>query len=311
MLTSLPNHKTKNLTEVKTTSKNHIPNVSFSNLHNKAFEFQIVSNREILDEHLPKGYDPYRPHRIHYYAILFIIKGRGKHFIDFKSYDYQKGSLIFISKEQVQAFENNQNREAYFLLFTENFTERGSLNSNLMQELSLYNYHLYPPVIDLGKKEIASFTELILQIKKEYDAPDDILTEEIIQSSLKILLCQAERIRKRNQKTFTPSKYQSEFLQFQKLLNEYLFTSRKVQFYAKKMAMSTKKLNRITHELMNKPAKAYIHNFLILEMKRLLMNTSLSIKEISFQTGFEDPTNFVKYFKKHTRFTPIEFRKKY
>ena len=293
------------------TNSVNIPNVSFSNRHNKAFEFQIVSNWEMLDEHFSTGYDPYRPHRIHYYAVLFIIKGKGKHFVDFKSYDYQKGSLIFISKEQVQAFQNNQNRDAYFLLFTENFIERGSLNSNLMQELSLYSYHLYPPVIHLEKEEIASFAELVMEIKEEYDAPDDILTEEIIQSSLKILLCRAERIRKKNQQIVAPSKYQNEFLLFQKYLNQYLFTSRKVQFYAQKMAMSTKKLNRITHELMNKSAKAYIHDFLILEIKRLLMNTSLSIKEISFQTGFEDPTNFVKYFKKHTQFTPIEFRKKY
>jgi AraC family transcriptional activator of pobA len=41
------------------------------------------------------------------------------------------------------------------------------------------------------------------------------------------------------------------------------------------------------------------------------MNTSLSIKEISYKTGFEDPTNFVKYFKKYAELTPIDFRKRY
>lgn len=293
-------------------NQKHIPEVQFSNLHNKAFEFSIVSNREILvNNKLPNQADPFRPHRIRFYAILFILEGEGKHFIDFKSHDYQKGSVIFIAKEQVQAFQYNDDRKAYFLLFTENFLERGSMSSNLIQELSLYNYHLYPPVIHLEKEEKKVFKKLVLRIKEEYDAPDDKLTEEIVQASLKILLCLSERIRKKNRSTISPSKYQAEFLQFQNLLNEHLFTSRQVQFYASQMNISTKKLNRITQELMNKPAKTYINDLLILEIKRLLMNTSLSIKEISYKIGFEDPTNFAKYFKKSTSLTPLDFRKTY
>ena len=155
------------------------------------------------------------------------------------------------------------------------------------------------------------FKSLVNRIKKEYDAPDDNLTEEIIQSSLKIFLSLSERKRKKNQSTLSVSKYQIEFNQFQNLLNKYLFISRQVQFYANEMNMSSKKLNRITQELMGKPVKTYINDSLILEIKRLLMNTSLSIKEISYKIGFEDPTNFVKYFKKYTELTPIDFRKKY
>ena len=43
----------------------------------------------------------------------------------------------------------------------------------------------------------------------------------------------------------------------------------------------------------------------------ILFNTDLSIKEIAYQTGFEEPTNFVKYFKKEVGMTPSVFRKEY
>lgn len=288
-----------------------IPEVNYVNKDKKYFEFRIMSNRDILTDDLPPDAPPFRPHRIHFYAILFILEGEGKHYIDFKSYDYQPGSIIFISKEQVQAFEQNKKREAYFLMFTDNFLEQASLSSSLMQHLSLYNYHLYPPVINLKETEKAIFTNLVLSIKKEYHDPDDNLTEEIIHSSLKIFLCMAERIRKKNREKEIISNYQEEFITFQKNLTKHLGESRKVEFYADLMNISSKKLNRITQELMNKSSKAYINEMLIIEIKRLLMNTSYNIKEISFRSGFEEPTNFIKFFKKHVGMTPIQFRRLY
>ena len=292
-------------------SKTQIPELNYFNRDDKSFEFNIVSNHDILTADLRPDAYPFRPHRIHFYAILFILEGEGKHFIDFKSYDYQKGSIIFISKEQVQAFEQNKNRDAYFMIFTDNFLERANVGSNLMQHLSLYNYHLYPPVINLEEKEMDVFASLVERIKKEYHDPDDQLTEEIIHSSLKIFLCMAERIRKKNRSDEPVSKYQKDFISFQKLLSKNMVENRRVEFYAQEMNISTKKLNRIIQEMMSQSAKSYINQKLIIELKRLLMNTSYNIKEIGFRTGFDDPTNFIKFFKKHVGMTPIEFRRQY
>ena len=287
-----------------------IPEVNFQNRYHKPFEFEIVSNREFL-LNLPSGNpDPFRPHRLQFYAILFIKEGAGHHFIDFERYSYKKGSVLFIAKEQVHAFERNVDRDASFLLFTEHFLERSSMGSNLMHHLTLYNYHLYSPVLQLPEAFFEVFATLIEQIDTEFNAPDDFATEEIIQSALKILLCMAERVRKTNISIRPASLYHKDFLTFQELLKQYLFTNKQVQFYANKMNISTKKLNRITQEIKSQAAKIYINELLITEIKRLLINTVFSIKEIAYATGFEDPTNFVKFFKKYTTLTPVEFRKK-
>ncbi len=290
--------------------KKEIPSVDLVQVHKKGFGFQIVSNREILLE-AELNHNPFRPHRIRFYAILFILEGAGVHTVDFKTYPYQKGSIIFISKEQVHAFEKSWERKAYFLLFTEEFLEKGSLGSNLMQQLSLYNYHLYSPVINLKEGQLTIFSNLLKKIKEEFDAPDDLLTEEIMHSSLKIFLCLAERIRKANRPLIPRSKYFDEFKQFQKLLTQHIYKSRKVKFYADQLLISTKKLNRITQEMVSQPAKNYINDFLIIEIKRLLMNTSLTIKEVSHRSGFEETTNFVKYFKKYTGQRPSAFRESF
>ncbi|MEO1515409.1 MAG: helix-turn-helix transcriptional regulator [Bacteroidota bacterium] len=289
----------------------NIPDIDFEQGQQKAFEFQIVSNREILSGNFRGGHTPFRPHRIQFYAILFVIEGEGRHFIDFNSHTYKRGSIIFIAKDQVQRFERNLKREAFLMLFTQAFLEKSSMGSNLMQQLSLYNYHLYTPVLQLEERQMGLFMGLIRQMKREFAATEDSLTEEIILSSLKIFLCLAERIRKEKMDFSGPRRYHKAFTDFEKLLQQHLLQERQVSFYANQLSISTKKLNRITQSVVQQTAKNYIHSLLILEIKRLLVNTSLSIKEIAFTSGFEEPTNFVKYFKKFAQLTPGEFRKQY
>ncbi len=285
-----------------------IQEIDFTNRYKKDFEFAVVTNKQALRDDVPENINPFKPTRAQYYSILFIIEGEGQHFIDFQRYNYKRGSIIFVEKGQIQAFEKNTNRKAIFFGFTEKFLEKNTLGSNLIQQINLYNYHLYPPLLQLEESEIHFFEVIANRITDEFYAPDDFATEEIIASLLKMFLLLAERIRKKTVYKSVHPTYYPTFLHFQKLLAQHLLTNRKVIYYAQLLQISTKKLNRITQEIIHKPAKQYIHERLIMEMKRLLMNTNLSIKEIAYQTGFEEPTNFVKYFKKETTITPSNFR---
>ena len=60
--------------------------------------------------------------------------------------------------------------------------------------------------------------------------------------------------------------------------------------------------------LVNKSEKAFVDEISTKQIKRLLINTKLSIKEIAYQSGFEETTNFYKYFKRQTQVTPEQFR---
>ncbi len=288
----------------------NIPEIGFENRQKKSFEFEIISNRVFF---LNKADDeiPFRPHRISFYGILFTLEGEGFHFIDFKKYPYKKGSVIFLSKEQVHGFERNENRDAYLLTFTEKFLEKSQMAPKLTELLSLFNYHLYSPVLQTSEEGFALLKGLVSQMRDEFARKEDVFSEKIIHSLLKIFLCFCERIRRENQSGSTEHFYKDEFEDFQKLLKEHILETRRVQFYADEMGCSTKKLNRITYKIIQQPAKHYINQMLVLEIKRFLMNTSLSIKEISFKCHFEAPTNFVKYFKTHTGLTPKEFRKQF
>lgn len=74
------------------------------------------------------------------------------------------------------------------------------------------------------------------------------------------------------------------------------------------LQISYKHLNNIVKKCTNKTAKEFIDDFVILEIKRFLCSTSLSVKEIAFKCGFDEQTNFLKYFKKLANDTPSNFR---
>ena len=103
-------------------------------------------------------------------------------------------------------------------------------------------------------------------------------------------------------------KYLSEFIQFQNLVEKQVKTHKKVHNYAKIMGISTKTLNTVSRSIVHKSAKEFIDDICTKQIKRLLINTELSIKEIAYAMGFEESTNFYKYFKRQTQLTPEQFR---
>ena len=99
------------------------------------------------------------------------------------------------------------------------------------------------------------------------------------------------------------------FVQFRALVERHFQRSRDAAFYASKLNITYKHLNDITRKSIGTTAKAFIDSLLILEAKRLLVSTAMRSKEVAYALGFEEPSNFVKFFKKAVQQTPGQFRK--
>jgi len=75
------------------------------------------------------------------------------------------------------------------------------------------------------------------------------------------------------------------------------------------MHVSLRTLSNLTSQQLNKTPSLIIQERIILEAKRLLLYSNLNVAQVAYQLGFDDPSYFVKYFKKHTKISPSEFRK--
>jgi len=146
------------------------------------------------------------------------------------------------------------------------------------------------------------------RIQNEYFSMNDDYSMGIIRSELHILIAKLFRIKSGKNEILIARKYLNEFIAFQDLVEKNAAKYTMVSDYADMMGLSTKTLNNITKHIVSKSAKAFIDEICTKQIKRLLINTDLSIKEIAYASGFEETTNFYKYFKRQTALTPEQFR---
>jgi len=97
------------------------------------------------------------------------------------------------------------------------------------------------------------------------------------------------------------------FERFQILLKEHFVEYDYADLFADKLNVSQKKLNTVTKELTGKTACQLVEEKLVSEAM-LLFKSKITIKEIAFQLGYEDPYYFSRIFKIHTGLSPKHFR---
>lgn len=98
------------------------------------------------------------------------------------------------------------------------------------------------------------------------------------------------------------------FNRFCRLLVENCCSQHDVKFYADKLCITPYYLSKITFKIMGIPPKELIDRQIVVEMKRLLLSTDLSAKEIAERFHFDSTSYMGRYFRRHTGLTPTEFR---
>ncbi len=290
--------------------KETIKYIKFNNKNNPKSYFEIVRIEELLKREL--DHDLFNNHIVNFYIIFFVVDGEGYHTIDFTDYKYQKGTILLVRKDQIHSFFKSPNVKGYLLIFTEEFIVRHLNRLEALKSLQLFNELLSFPKIELkaGGEDFGSFTALVKHLEFEYEFEDEY-SVGITRSILHIMITKLFRIKSKKEELIDKRKYLEEFLTFQQMVEQNCFNNKKVMNYAQEMGFSTKKLNHIVQAIVNKPAKTFIDEIVIMQIKRLLISTNQPIKEIAYTAGFDDTTNFFKYFKKHTDSSPEVFRKAY
>lgn len=228
-----------------------------------------------------------------------------KFIIDGKSYQFKKHQIVFLTE-----FHNVlpvEIKGVNFLRFNRPFYCVLDHDAEVGCKGLLFFGASNLPVIDIPDDELEKFEILWKMFTIEMQS-DDSLQIEMLQMMLKRYLILCARIYKKQECFPLLDKDTDIVREFNFLVEQHFRTKHTVREYAELMFKSPKTLSNIFSKTGFKTPLQYIQNRLLLESKRLLYYSNLSIKEIAFEIGFEDQQAFSRFFKNKTNFSPSEFK---
>ncbi|MCK9207902.1 MAG: AraC family transcriptional regulator [Salinivirgaceae bacterium] len=276
--------------------------------HGLPVEFEIINIADLIREHKTLLTSP---HRADFYHIIWIQKGSPTHFVDFNPITIHPNSILFVPKDCVNSFDTSTDYDGKVILFTSNFFCKNYNDIQFLQSTILYN-NLYG-ITQIQTSDSPNDLKILIEtIETELLKTNDYAQHDILRNYLHNFLLSAERVKlKQGFNEIKASADLDYLLLFKDLLERNYKTDKSVNKYASDLSISEKRLNKATSNILDKTPKELIDERVLLEAKRLLAYSNTTIKEIAFGLGFEESTNFIKYFKKHIEQTPSEFREKH
>lgn len=268
-----------------------------------SFGIQEVSLSGIRAERLEDRIKPKVsfPHRHDFFQILLIIKGKGQHQIDFKNHSVEEGQLYLMKPGQMHSWEFKSSVSGFIIEF--NYQ---SLNAIKESSRLIKDFTLSPDLFPIQNKEELQQIVMIAQIMLRESEIKLEMHDLSLQGHLTSLLIHIMRLYQNHVKQ---EKVLSTIERFRDLLEKNFKHKHTVDFYAKELKTTAKALTMQLSRSIGRPPRQIIQERVLLEAKRYLAFSDLSIAEIGYELGFEDANYFTRFFRLHEKITPAQFRK--
>jgi len=173
----------------------------------------------------------------------------------------------------------------------------------LLDLFKIFNVQGEFSCLRLNEAAAVELSEIFSLLEKEYANHNMTMVKAL----LKVFLLKLIQVKEHD---FTSQDiHQKRVYEFLMLLESNYQQVRNTDFYAGKLGISSKRLNQILKDKLDKTGMQLIHDRIILEAKRSIIHSEITIKEIAYELGFSDRPYFSRFFKKQTGQTPEEFQK--
>lgn len=232
------------------------------------------------------------------------------------SYDFDEGTLVFMSPNQVVTFEEHVHHGAsesgWDILFHPDLIRKAALGKSI-KDYSFFDYDTHE-ALHVSDKEKQMLTDLVQRIEIELQQNIDKHSQELIIINLEMIMTYCRRYYERQ--FYTRTNLNSDLIvQFEQYLEAYFSSPAlhelgipTVTQCGQALNMSGSYLSDLLKVETGKSAIAHIHAHIIEKAKTILLNTNHSISAVAYDLGFEYPQHFSKLFKSKTGISPSEYR---
>ena len=227
------------------------------------------------------------------------------------SYSIQPQSICIVAPNQMHSFEGLEDVEGIIFFFCQDFYVE---EFSFIRLLNVFSYtsqtgtNACNPCIGLSDMEFIHINTILKSIQSEYELYTlSNNSAVIIRSHLNIMLLKlSELYETKSGKSNNNDSILIHSLSH--LIDSYFIQEQHLGFYTSAFNISESQLNDICNKHFNCGMKKILQNRLMLEARKLLLTSELSVSEIAYKLNFEDNSYFNKVFKIKTGLTPKRFR---
>lgn len=248
-----------------------------------------------------------RPHRHHgLFQLLWLAQGEGSLVLDDVPGQLVPGSAVMVPQHCVHGFRFD--RDAGGLVLTLAYPMLASLGGALGRRLLAMSS---PCVLRLAGDARAQAQQLLQMLATEYDTPGEFraqLLESLVVSVLALMVRDPATNDELQGGQPILTQASGHLARFAAEIERNFRSHAPLAHYASQLGLSAAHLNALCRQFAGRTALGMIHERLLLEARRNLVYTAMTVREVAETLGFSDPAYFTRFFRRATGMSPTAFR---
>lgn len=247
-----------------------------------------------------------RPH-LHEFFQIFILQGNAAVMHDFVEIKARGTTMVFMSPGQIHTARPSPGLRGTTVSFTQEFFDGGTPPPSRLLDFDFFFPAEIHPWLFISADEEKELLPLFKSLQTEFDRGLSGAAE-ILRATLHILLVRVSRLFADKHPPRAISRASQLARQFHLSVEQHFREERDLADYARELGVTTNHLHDVVREVTGQSAGHILRERRLLDAKRLLSHTDLSVSEIGYQLGFRDPSYFSRFFRQAETLTPAEFR---
>lgn len=290
-------------------------------MNNKSFNFdiprakQVIPNGTNIDDDLVliNAFEDVplvtEPRKVHCFFVAICLEGSAQYTVDTKEFKVGKNDVVVFNDGQVIGnYMFSRDCKGVAIMVSNDFFAEIVKEVHEMSQLFLIAYS--HPVFSLKPEKVRTFMGYFNLIKQRVDDHDHHFRRELAMSLLKAMIYDIGNEIWQSQRT-EPKRTRAEaiFNKFIMLVKDNYRKERRVSWYGEQLCITPKYLSETVKQVSHRTPNEWIDHYVTLEIRVLLKNTTMNIKEIAEELSFPNQSFLGKYFKEHVGMSPSKYRR--
>ena len=277
----------------------------------KVYHGSYIDNDMMLFNEVSQLPIPMEPRRMGCKLFALCTQGKAQYSVDTVEYTVYANDMMIISEGQItDDVMLSRDFNGMGIIVSDDFFNE--IVKDVHELSTLFLFTRANPVCHLTQQECDNIVDYFRMLKQKTDDLKHHFRRETVRSLLTTMIYDLSNIIFRMQTTVDRRQTRGEaiFTQFLQLVELNFRHERRVSWYAKQLCISPKYLSEIIKQVSRRTPNDWIDNFVTLEIRVLLRNSTKSIKEIAQELNFPNQSFFGKFFKEHVGVSPSQYRNK-